>query len=71
MVAKQIEVENQKAAYQDLWGECQKCQGMWTMDVLCSNADCPIFYKRRKVKKEMESKVKQFERLESMRIEDL
>ena len=36
------------------------------MDILCSNADCPIFYKRRKVKKELEQKEKQIERLETI-----
>ena len=63
LVANQLEMESLKAHYQDLWGECQKCQGSNTMDILCSNADCPIFYKRIKIKKDIEKKTKQVERL--------
>ncbi|CDF40454.1 unnamed protein product [Chondrus crispus] len=35
-------------AYSSLWTECQRCMGDICHDVLCSNGDCPIFYRRRK-----------------------
>lgn len=52
-VAKLLEFEGFKAEYKDLWNECVSCQGSVTMDVLCSNVDCPIYYRRIKVRKDM------------------
>jgi DNA polymerase delta subunit 1 len=39
--------------FQELWSECQRCQGSVCHEVLCSNRDCPIFYRREKVKKDI------------------
>lgn len=36
-----------------LWSQCQRCQGSLHQDVLCSNKDCPIFYMRKKVRKDL------------------
>ncbi|MCH0628443.1 hypothetical protein JNB11_00410 [Kocuria palustris] len=36
-----------------LWTECQRCQGLVYQEVLCSNKDCPIFYMRKKVQKDV------------------
>lgn len=36
-----------------LWTECQRCQGSLHQEVLCSNNDCPIFYMRKKVQKDL------------------
>jgi hypothetical protein len=41
------ELEGQYGA---LWTECQRCQGSLHMDVLCTSRDCPIFYRRKKVR---------------------
>ena len=52
--------------YARLWTQCQSCQGSMHQEVLCSAADCPIFYVRIKVKKELErhrATVNQFEDL--------
>lgn len=40
-------------AYSSLWTECQRCMGDICQDVLCSNGDCPIFYRRRKAQKDL------------------
>ncbi len=40
--------------YASLWTECQRCMGDICHDVLCSNGDCPIFYRRRKVQKDLD-----------------
>ncbi|WFD30639.1 DNA-directed DNA polymerase [Malassezia sp. CBS 17886] len=37
-----------------LWTCCQRCQGSLSQDVLCSNQDCPIFFKRKRVQKDAE-----------------
>ncbi|KAK4538200.1 hypothetical protein CDCA_CDCA16G4225 [Cyanidium caldarium] len=39
--------------YNALWTQCQACMGSCVQDVLCSNGDCPIFYRRRKVQKDI------------------
>jgi DNA polymerase delta subunit 1 len=36
-----------------LWTQCQRCQGDMHKDVLCTSRDCPIFYKRKKVQKDL------------------
>ena len=41
------------------------------MDVLCSNADCPIYYKRIKIKKDLGKKVKNMEEINELSEEDL
>lgn len=48
--------------YAMLWTQCQRCMGSLCQDVLCSNSDCPIFYRRRKVQKDLEDTAKQLER---------
>lgn len=45
---------NSERNFQELWAECQRCQGSVCQEVLCTNKDCPIFYRREKVKKEMD-----------------
>lgn len=37
-----------------LWTQCQRCQGSMHNVVICSSRDCPIFYMRMKVKKDVE-----------------
>ena len=36
-----------------LWTQCQRCQGSVIKDVLCQSKDCPIFFMRQKVQKDM------------------
>ncbi|KAJ8612676.1 hypothetical protein CTAYLR_002097 [Chrysophaeum taylorii] len=39
--------------FNNLWTQCQRCQGSLHQDVLCTNSDCPIFYKRKKVQADL------------------
>eukprot|EP00466_Bigelowiella_natans_P004557 jgi/Bigna1/55650/estExt_Genewise1Plus.C_660113 len=39
--------------FNKLWTQCQRCSGSLHQDVLCSNKDCPIFYRRTKVQKDL------------------
>ena len=48
-----MQVSDLEADYAHLWTECQRCQGSLHQDVLCTSRDCPIFYRRRKVQKEL------------------
>lgn len=42
-----------EAQFGALWTQCQRCQGSLHQDVLCKSRDCPIFYRRMKVQKEL------------------
>ncbi|CAN8076161.1 unnamed protein product [Agarophyton chilense] len=50
--------------YSSLWTECQRCMGEICHDVLCSNGDCPIFYRRRKAQKDLDSAAERLQRFE-------
>eukprot|EP00347_Sterkiella_histriomuscorum_P024228 403331866 len=39
--------------YNDLWIQCQRCQGSLHLDILCQSRDCPIFYRRVKAAKNL------------------
>ncbi|KAJ8347236.1 hypothetical protein SKAU_G00286370 [Synaphobranchus kaupii] len=41
-----------------LWTECQRSQGSLHEDALCTSRDCPIFYMRKKVQKDLEDQQK-------------
>lgn len=49
IVKYSVQVNEQQLLFSRLWTQCQDCQGSFHQDVLCSNRDCPIFYKRKKV----------------------
>jgi len=61
---KQLAVVRKKQkAFHRLWTQCQRCQGSLTQEVLCTNQDCQIFYKRTKVRvdlKEAQKLMKDF-----------
>ncbi|KAK3211470.1 hypothetical protein Dsin_016176 [Dipteronia sinensis] len=50
--------------FQNLWVQCQECQGSLHQDVLCTSRDCPIFYRRKKAQKDMAEAQKQLDRWE-------
>ncbi|XP_013418997.1 DNA polymerase delta catalytic subunit [Lingula anatina] len=45
-----------------LWTQCQRCQGSLHEDVLCTSCDCPIFYMRKKVQKDLATQDKLLQR---------
>ena len=49
----QLAVNDLEAQFGALWTQCQRCQGSLHQDVLCRSRDCPIFYRRMKVQKEL------------------
>ena len=52
-VRGEVQVSALETDYSALWTQCQRCQGSLHLDVLCTSRDCPIFYRRRKVQKEV------------------
>jgi DNA polymerase delta subunit 1 len=49
------DVNTHQQMYNQLWTECQHCQGSFHQEVICSNRDCPIFYKRKKVQIDLQN----------------
>lgn len=54
-IEKILQMNNYEKNFSELWTECQRCQGSVCQEVLCTNRDCPIFYRREKVKKDIET----------------
>lgn len=48
--------------YNDFWEECIECQGSNYNEILCKNEDCKIFYRRIKIKNDLQEKIKEFAR---------
>ncbi|KEG11952.1 DNA polymerase delta catalytic subunit [Trypanosoma grayi] len=50
IVAKRNHYE---AIYSQVWTQCQQCQGSLNQEVICTSRDCPVFYMRKKVQKDV------------------
>eukprot|EP00743_Colponemidia_sp_Colp-15_P006103 GILK01006561.1.p1 GENE.GILK01006561.1~~GILK01006561.1.p1 ORF type:complete len:1058 (-),score=188.44 GILK01006561.1:44-3172(-) len=50
---KVLDLNHFERQFSKLWTECQRCQGSLHQDVLCTSRDCPIFYRRKKVQKDL------------------
>ncbi|XP_077545461.1 DNA polymerase delta 1, catalytic subunit [Haemaphysalis longicornis] len=42
-----------ESKFAELWTQCQRCSGSLHEEVLCTSRDCPIFYMRKKVQKDL------------------
>ncbi|CAD2217661.1 DNA polymerase delta subunit 1 [Angomonas deanei] len=42
-----------ESIYSQVWTQCQQCQGSLLQEVICSSKDCPVFYMRKKVQKDL------------------
>lgn len=60
------EIEKKKITFSRCWSECQRCQNSLCNEVLCVNRDCPIFYMRTKVMKELGDNMDKFEKLREL-----
>ena len=47
-------VSEAEMEFNRLWTCCQRCQGSLPNDVVCSNQDCPIFFKRKRAQMDAE-----------------
>ncbi|MES1923429.1 DNA polymerase delta catalytic subunit, partial [Bonamia ostreae] len=41
-------LRSRERRFSELWVQCQRCQDTVAQEILCSNRDCPIFYRRTK-----------------------
>jgi len=46
-------VREKEMQFQRLWTQCQSCQGSMHQEVICTANDCPIYYMRTKVQKDL------------------
>lgn len=56
-------VEKKKVTFSKCWVECQRCQRSLFNEVICVNRDCPIFYMRVKVMKDLGDEEEKLEKL--------
>lgn len=63
VIAQKSELEKR---YCELWSTCQKCQGSLTQNILCTSRDCPLFYQRRKVEKDLEQVKETYSRFKTV-----
>lgn len=54
ITVKTLQTSQLQEKFQQFWTQCQRCASQLHQDVLCSNRDCEIFYKRRKVQQELQ-----------------
>ena len=54
-IENRLEMNNKERMFADLWSQCQRCQGSILQDIICQNRDCPIFFRRFKVKKDLKA----------------
>ncbi|XP_055958058.1 DNA polymerase delta catalytic subunit-like isoform X2 [Patella vulgata] len=57
-----LQLQSLEEKFSRLWTQCQRCQGSLHEDVLCTSRDCPIFYMRKKVQKDLDDEEKLIQR---------
>lgn len=62
--AQVVQTSSLQIDFARLWTQCQRCQGSLHQDVICTSADCPIFYRRTARQKEVTASVAQLDRFE-------
>ena len=50
---KTLELKADQREFSRLWSECQRCLGSFTTEVVCSNLDCPIYFRRTKLQQDL------------------
>jgi DNA polymerase delta subunit 1 len=57
------EFREKEAEFNKLWAQCQACQGS-KLQVICSNRDCDIFYRRARARRDVELSQEQYKQLQ-------
>ena len=64
VLEKVSELREFEVSFNRLWSQCQRCQGSLCQDVICTSRDCPIFYRRAKVRKDAAAAMDNIRRLQ-------
>ncbi|KAL6070419.1 DNA polymerase delta catalytic subunit, variant 2 [Balamuthia mandrillaris] len=59
-------VQTLEKEFSAAWTQCQRCQGSFHQTVLCTSRDCPIFYMRKKIQKDLDDAHKLVERFDEL-----
>lgn len=62
---KLVRASEAEVEFSRLWTCCQRCQGSLAHDVLCSNQDCPIFFKRKRAQMDAEDTSRVIQRFDT------
>ncbi|CAD8059734.1 unnamed protein product [Paramecium primaurelia] len=63
MTKSSIKLQELQINYHKYWTTCQSCQGSLLGDILCSNRDCEIYYKRIKVQRDLKEQWDEIDKL--------
>eukprot|EP00922_Rhytidocystis_sp_ex-Travisia-forbesii_P037851 GHVS01056365.1.p1 GENE.GHVS01056365.1~~GHVS01056365.1.p1 ORF type:complete len:939 (+),score=105.84 GHVS01056365.1:635-3451(+) len=63
VLTKAAALQQKEKDFSALWTQCQRCQGSLNMEVICSSRDCPIFYRRMKIKKDIATVQADFDKI--------
>jgi len=63
IVEQMQEYRRTEEEYNQLWTNCQRCQGSLLEPVICSNRDCEVFYRRAKARKDVQNAQEKLSRL--------
>ena len=61
--SKISEMRSLEIQFAKLWSQCQRCQGSLHQDVLCTSRDCPIFFRRARIRKDAASAAENMKRI--------
>jgi len=67
--SKLQQVQHLEKEFCAAWTQCQRCQGSFHQTVLCTSRDCPIFYMRKKIQKDLGDAQNLIERFEDMSLD--
>ena len=57
-----MQVELQQRQYCELWSTCQRCQNSLHQVIICGNKDCPIYYQREKIRRDLDQSMAKLQR---------
>lgn len=57
-----MQVELQQRQYCELWSTCQRCQNSLHQEIICGNKDCPIYYQREKIRRDLDLSMEKLRR---------
>lgn len=57
-----MQVELQQRQFCELWSTCQRCQNSLHQEIICGNKDCPIYYQREKIRRDLDLSMEKLRR---------
>ena len=64
VIDKVAEMRSLEIQFAKLWSQCQRCQGSLHQDVICTSRDCPIFFRRARIRKDARAAAENMKRIQ-------